>query len=46
LKGPRQRSLVYRAPDYLAGKHWLSSDPATQVTILDFLNSAVNGKGN
>jgi dienelactone hydrolase len=46
LKGPRQRSLVYRAPDYLAGKHWLSSDPATQVAILDFLNSAVNEKGN
>jgi dienelactone hydrolase len=42
LKGPRQRSLVYRAPDYLAGKHWLSSDRAAQVTILDFLNSSLN----
>jgi dienelactone hydrolase len=46
LKGARQRSLVYRAPNYLAAKHWLSSDPAAQVTILDFLYSAVNEKGN
>jgi dienelactone hydrolase len=46
LKGPRQRSVVYRAPDYLAGKHWLSSDPAVQATILDFLNSVLNDKGN
>jgi dienelactone hydrolase len=42
LKGPRQRSIVYRAPDYRAGKHWLSSDSATQVTILDFLSSSLN----
>jgi hypothetical protein len=46
LKGARQRSLVFRAPNYLAAKHWLSSDPAAQVTILDFLYSAVNEKGN
>jgi dienelactone hydrolase len=46
LKGPRQRSLVYRAPNYQAAQHWLSSDPAAQVAILDFLYSAVNEKGN
>jgi dienelactone hydrolase len=46
LKGPRQRSVVYRAPDYRAGKHWLSSDRAAQVTILDFLSSSLNQKAN
>jgi dienelactone hydrolase len=46
LKGPRQRSIVYRAPDYRAGKHWLSSDGATQVTILDFLSSSLNQRAH
>ncbi len=32
-----QVSQVYRAPSYLAGKHWLSSDRDVQVLILDFI---------
>ncbi len=34
---PAQRSVVYRAPSYLADKHWLSSDKDVQKIILDFI---------
>lgn len=37
MQGRRQRSVVYRAPSHLAGKHWLSADRVVQETILDFI---------
>lgn len=32
------RSVVFRSPDYLAARHWLSSDRDVQRTILDFIS--------
>ena len=37
MQGPEQRSIVYRPPSHLAGKHWLSADRGVQKTILDFI---------
>lgn len=42
MRGTAQRSVVYRAPSYLAGKHWLSADRAVQKTILDFILTVAN----
>ncbi|PVA11991.1 hypothetical protein DC366_03480 [Pelagivirga sediminicola] len=39
MQGGAQVSQVYRAPDYLAGKHWLSTDKDVQALILDFIAS-------
>jgi hypothetical protein len=38
----QSRSIVYRAPGYLADKHWLSSDPDVQHEILAFIGKAIN----
>ncbi len=37
MHGRTQRSIVFRAPNYLARKHWLSSDPDVQKTIVEFV---------
>jgi dienelactone hydrolase len=37
MQGEVQVSKVYTAPDYLAGKHWLSADRNVQKLILDFM---------
>jgi dienelactone hydrolase len=39
------RSIVYRAPNYLNAKHWLSGDSDVQREILDFIERAVSTKG-
>ena len=38
------RSIVYRAPNYLNAKHWLSGDSDVQREILDFIDRAVSTK--
>jgi hypothetical protein len=38
------RSIVYRAPNYLNAKHWLSGDSGVQREILDFIDRAVSWK--
>jgi dienelactone hydrolase len=35
-------SIVYRAPNYLSAKHWLSSDQDVQREILEFIESAIS----
>jgi dienelactone hydrolase len=41
MKNPTlQRSIVFRKPNYLADKHWLSFDRDVQTIILDFIRSA------
>jgi dienelactone hydrolase len=37
-----QRSIVYREPNYLADKHWLSFDKDVQKIILDFIREATS----
>ncbi|MFX0546670.1 dienelactone hydrolase family protein [Roseovarius sp. S1116L3] len=39
MQGEAQVSQVYRAPDYLAGKHWLSMDKDVRELILEFVAS-------
>ncbi len=38
------RSIVYRAPNYLSAKHWLSGDRDVQREILDFIDRSVSTK--
>lgn len=46
MQGPTQRSIVYRAPSHLAGKHWLSADRGVQRTILDFIEAIITDRGH
>jgi len=39
------RSIVYRAPDYRAGRHWLSGDRDVQDEILDFIDRVLGQQG-
>ena len=45
MHGGRSRSIVYHAPNYLAGKHWLSSDLGVQREILAFIGNAIDANG-
>lgn len=40
---PQSRSIVFRAPNYLHDKHWLSFDPGVQGTIVRFLERYTPG---
>lgn len=42
--GSASRSVVYRSPDPLSGKHWLSSDSGVQQLILAFIQDIVDNK--
>ena len=37
MHGAAQQSIVFRKPNYLAGKHWLSGDPHVQKKIIGFI---------
>ncbi|MFX0540484.1 dienelactone hydrolase family protein [Roseovarius sp. S4756] len=39
MHGEAQISRVYSAPDYLAGKHWLSADKEVQGLIVNFVDA-------
>ncbi len=39
MQDKAQISKVYTAPDYLAGKHWLSTDTDVQALILNFVET-------
>ena len=42
MHGAAQHSIVYHSPNYLAGKHWLSSDPEVRETIIGFIRRHTN----
>ncbi|MEI4263964.1 hypothetical protein [Roseovarius sp. D0-M9] len=46
MQGEAQVSQVYSSPDYLAGKHWLSTDKQIQGVILNFVDAHLPPEDN
>jgi hypothetical protein len=45
MQGGSSRSIVYRAPNYLSDKHWLSSDSDVRRDILSFIQDITETNG-